>query len=405
MERYLEGAGARRRGGRARAQGRGHARRDLPGRLRRRDEEPRHDALLDLLVEGVPSPAKKGAPDGHRRGAGTAAFIFKTVADPFAGRINVFRVFSGTLKSDSSRRRRARRTTKERIGQLLTLQGKEHAPVGRVRRGRHRRRREAEGREDRRPAARRRARPSSSPPIPFPEPVMSFAITPKSKGEEEKVGDRRCAASPRRIRRCSLRRDPQTGEQLLSGMSQVHVEVAVERAEAAASASRSSCTSRACRTSRRSARSRAPRASTRSRPAAAASTATATSCSSRSRGAPATSSSTRSSAASIPQSFRPAVDKGIQEAMLHGELAGAPVQGVRATARRRLVPQRRLLGDGVQDRRLDGVQARVREGRPGAARADHGRRGDRPGRRPWAPSTATSTRGAAGSRAWSPRAG
>src|ERR671923_874730 len=50
-------------------------------------------ALLDLLVEGVPSPAKKGAPVGlDVDGAGTAAFVFKTVADPFAGRINVFRV-------------------------------------------------------------------------------------------------------------------------------------------------------------------------------------------------------------------------------------------------------------------------------------------------------------------------
>ena len=79
----------------------------------------------------------------------------------------------------------------------------------------------------------------------------------------------------------------------------------------------------------------------------------------------------------IPQSFRPAVDKGIQEAMQHGELAGAPVQGVRVAARRRPVPQRRLVGDGVQDRRLDGLQGGLREGRPGAARADHGARGDR----------------------------
>ena len=83
----------------------------------------------------------------------------------------------------------------------------------------------------------------------------------------------------------------------------------------------------------------------------------------------------------IPQGFRPAVDKGIQEAMQHGELAGAPVKGVRVRARGRLVPLGRLLGDGVQDCRLDGVQVRLREGRPGAARADHGGRGDRAGRR------------------------
>src|SRR2546422_135957 len=58
-------------------------------------------ALLDLLVEGIPSPADKEAaiaPDG----AGTAAFVFKTIADPFAGRINVFRVLKGTLSGDST---------------------------------------------------------------------------------------------------------------------------------------------------------------------------------------------------------------------------------------------------------------------------------------------------------------
>src|SRR5205814_562508 len=58
-------------------------------------------ALLDLLVEGVPSPAKR-PPAVDVDGAGTAAFVFKTVADPFAGRINLFRVLAGTLNSDST---------------------------------------------------------------------------------------------------------------------------------------------------------------------------------------------------------------------------------------------------------------------------------------------------------------
>ena len=60
-------------------------------------------ALLDLLVEGVPSPAQEGArPIELSTSAGTAAFVFKTVADPFAGRINVFRVSTGTLTADST---------------------------------------------------------------------------------------------------------------------------------------------------------------------------------------------------------------------------------------------------------------------------------------------------------------
>src|SRR5215218_3928959 len=71
-------------------------------------------AVLDLLVEGVPSPAKKGAPI-EIEGAGTAAYVFKTVADPFAGRINVFRVLTGRLGSDSNLAN-PRTHGKERVG-------------------------------------------------------------------------------------------------------------------------------------------------------------------------------------------------------------------------------------------------------------------------------------------------
>ena len=112
-------------------------------------------AVLDLLVEGVPSPAKKGAPISVD-GGGTAAFVFKTIADPFAGRINVFRVLNGTLNGDSTIVN-GRSHAKERLGQLMELQGKEHVQVSRVRRGRHRCRREAEGDADRRRAAGRGA--------------------------------------------------------------------------------------------------------------------------------------------------------------------------------------------------------------------------------------------------------
>src|SRR5262245_17768061 len=182
-------------------------------------------ALLDLLVEGIPSPAKKGAPIEVGDG-GTAAFVFKTIADPFAGRITVLRVVSGTVKSDSTLVN-PRGRTKERIGQLLLLQGKEHVPTTELVTG------------DIGAVAKLKEtvtgdllldaeRPIELPELGFPEPVMSFAITPKSKGDEEKM-----ATSLRRLSEedptLVLRRDPQTGEQLLSGMSQMHVEVAVAR--------------------------------------------------------------------------------------------------------------------------------------------------------------------------------
>ena len=84
-------------------------------------------ALLDLIVEGVPSPAKKGAPI-EIEGADTAAFVFKTLADPFAGRINLFRVLRGGVTVDSTLVD-ARGHAKERMGTLLQLQGKEHTGV------------------------------------------------------------------------------------------------------------------------------------------------------------------------------------------------------------------------------------------------------------------------------------
>src|SRR5215475_11343000 len=182
-------------------------------------------AILDLLVEGVPSPAKKHIELGVE-GDGTAAFVFKTIADPFAGRINVFRVVSGGIGSDSTLTNHRTRG-KERVGQLLTLQGKEHNPetgfgagdIGAVSKLKDTTTGDLLLDQE---------REVETPRIDFPEPVMSFAVTPKAKGDEEKVGSalrRLSEEDPTLV----IRRDPQTGEQLLSGLSQVHVEVAVER--------------------------------------------------------------------------------------------------------------------------------------------------------------------------------
>ena len=78
-------------------------------------------ALLDLIVEGVPSPAKKGTPIDVD-GAATAAFVYKTVADPFAGKINLFRVLKGTFPTETTLVD-VREKAKERMGSLLQLQG------------------------------------------------------------------------------------------------------------------------------------------------------------------------------------------------------------------------------------------------------------------------------------------
>ena len=280
--------------------------------------------LLDLLVEGIPSPAKKPLEAGVD-GGGPAAFVFKTVADPFAGRINVFRVLSGTLASDSNLVN-SRTRGKERVGQLLLLQGKDHEPakefgegdIGAVAKLKETGTGDVLLTED---------RPIDLPPLDFPQPVMSFAITPKAKGDEEKM-----ASALRRLHEedptLTLRRDEQTGEQLLGGLSQVHVEVAVDRLR------------RRFGVEVDLHQPRVPYLETIRKE-------------SKAQGRYKKQTGGRGQFGDcqivleplpghegyefvdkivggvIPQSFRPAVDKGIQEAMMHGELAGAPVTGVR----------------------------------------------------------------------------
>jgi elongation factor G len=281
-------------------------------------------ALLDLLVEGVPSPAKKGEPM-EVPNTQTAAFVFKTIADPFAGRINVFRVLHGTIKGDSNLVN-PRSHAKERVGSLLMLQGKDHSPspefatgdIGAVAKLKE----TATG-----DLLLDHEEPVEIPTISFPEPVMSFAVTPKAKGDEEKV-----ASSLRRLSEedptLQMRRDPQTGEQLLSGLSQMHVEVAVERLRSRFNVEVELHPPRVpyLETIRAEARAQGRyKKQTGGRgqfgdchivlePL---------------EGHTGYEFVDKIVGGSIPQSYRPAVDKGIQEAMQRGDLAGAPVQGVR----------------------------------------------------------------------------
>ena len=138
----------------------------LPGHLRGRDQEPRAPAGCSRRSSRTFPRRRCAAPS--RRSTRTArrsqiepdpdgelvAYVFKTTADPYTGRINLLRVYSGVLRSDSQVLN-ATRAEKERIGQLAVPQGKEHETVDELGAGRHRRRREA-ARDPRRRRARRR---------------------------------------------------------------------------------------------------------------------------------------------------------------------------------------------------------------------------------------------------------
>ena len=281
-------------------------------------------AVLDLLVEGVPSPARKGAPISVD-GADTAAFVFKTIADPFAGRINVFRVLNGTLKGDSTIVN-ARSHAKERVGQLMQLEGKEHVQVAEF------------GEGDIGAVAKLKETQTGDvlmdaehqvelPEIGFPEPVMSFAVTPKAKGDEEKMaaGLRRLSEEDPTIQ---MRRDQQTGEQLLMGLSQIHVEVAVDRLKSRFNVEVELHQPRVpyLETIRKESRAQGRyKKQTGGRGQFGDCVIQLEPL----HGHQGYEFVDKIVGGVIPQSFRPAVDKGIQEAMLHGELAGAPVQGLR----------------------------------------------------------------------------
>jgi elongation factor G len=193
--------------------------------------------LLDALVEDLPSPAMRGAitaqdsegaeieiaPDEDGE---LVVYVFKTLADPYTGRINLFRVYSGVLKSDSQVTNVTRRE-KERIGQLAVPRGKEMehvselgaGDIGAV----------AKLRETRAgDVLAAKATKIAFPPLELPAAVMAFAFEPKTKGDEEKA-----VTAIRRLEEedptLDVHRDAQTGEQIIAGLTQIHVEVITDR--------------------------------------------------------------------------------------------------------------------------------------------------------------------------------
>src|SRR5947209_15667351 len=287
-------------------------------------------ALLDLLVEGVPSPAKKGTTIEFGD-AKQAVFVFKTIADPFAGRISCFRVLAGPVTGDTTLVD-PRTHAKERLGQILLLNGKESEQVDALCVG------------DLGAVAKLKdvvtgdvlvdhEVPVEPPHIDFPEPVMSFAITPKAKGDEEKMGTglRRLSEEDPTL---NMHRDPQTGEQLLSGLTQMQVEVAVDRLRSRFHVDVELHPPRVPykETIRKEARARHRyKKQSGGRGQFGDCEIVIEPFGDGSDDASTYEFVDKIVGGVISQGYRPAVDKGCREAMEHGELAGAPVYGVRVT--------------------------------------------------------------------------
>ncbi len=194
--------------------------------------------LLDYITACLPSPIDKGTQLGVEPQSGEmverrpdnsepfSAMVFKTVNDPFSGKLTLFRVYSGMLNSDSTVYN-STQGKEERVGQLFKLEGKKQVPVDDVCTGDivavPKMKTTATG--DTLCSPKNKIRYESVIQM---KPVISFSITACSKGDEEKIvaGLQRLMEEDPTLQ---MTRDEQTHEMILSGMGQVHIEVAVEK--------------------------------------------------------------------------------------------------------------------------------------------------------------------------------
>ena len=192
--------------------------------------------FLDALIADCPSPADvepkvaqaAGGEETLKADAGgpLAAIVFKTAADPFVGRLTYLRVISGTLKGDSHVWN-VNQKADERVGQLIILKGKtqDHAPslaagdIGAVAKLQHTHTGDTLGTKE---------HPLTLPAVEFPRPPYNIAVTPKGKADVDKLGPslQRIVEEDPTLR---VHRDEGTGETIISGMGDTHIEVAAER--------------------------------------------------------------------------------------------------------------------------------------------------------------------------------
>jgi elongation factor G len=194
--------------------------------------------VLDLINVALPDPShrkeirgihpKTGGEEARPLAASApfSAQVFKTIADPYAGKLSIFKVYSGILKPDATPLNSSKDAA-ERIGGILRIEGKKQKPVGSAAAGQI----VAVAKFKETATGDTLCDPKS--PIVFPrppevEPVIAFAIRPKTRSDEDKLGSslaRMIEEDPT----LKFRKDPQTNEFILAGMGEIHLEVAVEK--------------------------------------------------------------------------------------------------------------------------------------------------------------------------------
>jgi elongation factor G len=195
------------------------------------------DRLADLIVDAFPSPADrppvkvmtKDGEEQERRADPSGpltAYVFKTISDPYVGRINLFRVFSGTMRPDSTAHN-ATQSADERVSQLFTMRGKDHENVSEVPAGdiagvaklQHTHTGDTLSTKD---------QPVTLPALTWPEPLHALAVEPKTQGDEDKLSTAfsRLQEEDPTFR---IERNADTHETVMYGMGEAHLDVMTER--------------------------------------------------------------------------------------------------------------------------------------------------------------------------------
>ena len=198
------------------------------------------DRVMDFIVDYTPAPSEHewvqgepaasgngDAPKRHETDAEPVSlYVFKTVSDAFAGRISYFKVFSGVLKNESTAQNFSRGSS-EKLSHISIMQGKTAVPVTELHAG------------DIGAVAKLKdtltgdtlgdkSAPIQYPRVKLPEPAITFAIEPKSRADEDKLGPgiHKLMEEDAMLR---FFRDPQTKEFLIAGTGQQHIEVTVSK--------------------------------------------------------------------------------------------------------------------------------------------------------------------------------
>ena len=198
------------------------------------------DRVMDFIVDYTPAPSEHEWVQGEIAAGGNgdaprrhetdeepvSLYVFKTVSDPFAGRISYFKVFSGVLKNDATLQNFSR-TAQEKLSHISVMQGKTaialnelHAgDIGAVAKLKDTLTGDTLG---------DKSAPIQYPRVKLPEPAITFAIEPKTRGDEDKLGPglHKLMEEDPMLR---FFRDPQTKEFLIAGTGQQHIEVTVSK--------------------------------------------------------------------------------------------------------------------------------------------------------------------------------